>query len=64
MLWGGNARAKKSLISNHAHLVLESVHPSPLSAFAGFFGCGHFARANEFFKLMDIDPIKWERINE
>ena len=50
MLWGGNARAKKALITNPCHLVLECAHPSPLSAFAGFFGCGHFVKANEFLE--------------
>ncbi len=42
LLWGGNARQKKKLITNSRHLILESAHPSPLSAYNGFFGCGHF----------------------
>lgn len=54
-LWGSHARAKKSLITGAQHLILESAHPSPLSAYNGFFGCGHFKKANEFLK----DPIDW-----
>ncbi len=50
LLWGGNARSKKKLINADRHLVLEAPHPSPLSAYAGFFGCGHFKRVNEFLK--------------
>ena len=50
ILWGGNARSKKSLITNKNHLILECAHPSPLSAYAGFFGCYHFKLANEFLK--------------
>ena len=48
LLWGSNARSKKPLIDRTRHLVLEAPHPSPLSAFAGFFGCRHFSRANAF----------------
>lgn len=58
-LWGGNARSKKSLITNPKHLVIETVHPSPLSAYNGFFGCGHFKKANEFFMSNGIEPIDW-----
>ena len=64
MLWGSNARAKKALISNKNHLVLECAHPSPLSAYNGFFGCGHFALANEFLLKNGLSQINWERINE
>ena len=64
MLWGGNARAKKALITNPRHLVLECAHPSPLSAYAGFFGCGHFASANDFLLKNKLSPIKWEQIND
>lgn len=63
MLWGGNARAKKSLITNPIHLVLECAHPSPLSAYNGFFGCGHFKRANEFLQSSGQPEINWARIN-
>ena len=64
MLWGGNARAKKSLITNKNHLILECAHPSPLSAYAGFFGCGHFKKANEFLSSQGEKTIKWEKIND
>ena len=64
ILWGGNARAKKALITNPKHLVLESAHPSPLSAYAGFFGCNHFAKANEFLCANGLSPIEWDKIND
>lgn len=64
MLWGGNARAKKSLITNKNHLILESAHPSPLSAYNGFFGCNHFIKANEFLISRGLGEIDWSRINE
>ena len=60
LLWGSNARAKKVLINNPKHLVLETVHPSPLSAYNGFFGCGHFKKANEFLKENGLTPIDWQ----
>ncbi len=60
LLWGSNARAKKTLINNPKHLVLETVHPSPLSAYNGFFGCGHFKKANEFLKENGLTPIDWQ----
>lgn len=63
MLWGGNARSKKALIKNPIHLVLECAHPSPLSAYNGFFGCGHFKKANEFLEGAGLLPIDWSRIN-
>ena len=64
MLWGGNARAKRSLITGRHHLVLECAHPSPLSAFNGFFGCGHFLKANEFLAKNRLSIIDWSRVNE
>lgn len=64
LLWGSNARAKKALITNPLHLVLECAHPSPLSAFAGFFGCGHFKKANEFLVEKGLAPIDWSKIND
>ncbi len=64
MLWGGNARQKKTLITNPKHLVLECAHPSPLSAYAGFFGSGHFKRANEYLTSLGEAPIDWSKINE
>lgn len=59
LLWGGNARAKAKLIDNPKHLVLQCAHPSPLSAHNGFFGCGHFIKANEFLQSNGIEPINW-----
>lgn len=56
LLWGSHARAKKELIRNPRHLILEAAHPSPLSAHSGFFGCGHFAKANAFL----AQPIDWK----
>jgi len=64
ILWGGNARAKKPLITGKHHLILEAPHPSPLSAYAGFFGCNHFIKANEFLKSKSLPEINWARINE
>ena len=61
MLWGGNARAKKSLITNKRHLVLECAHPSPLSAYAGFFGCNHFKLANQFLEKNALSTIDWSK---
>ena len=58
MLWGRNAYAKKQLITNPQHLVLTAAHPSPLSAYSGFFGCRHFSKANEFLSLQNRS-IKW-----
>ncbi len=59
MLWGSASRTKKTLIDATKHLVLESVHPSPLSAYNGFFGCNHFIKANEYLKSNGKQPIKW-----
>lgn len=61
MLWGANAKAKERLITNPAHLVLKAAHPSPLSAHNGFFGCGHFVKANEFLSKQGIE-IDWAAI--
>lgn len=55
LLWGNYARAKKALITNPNHLVLETVHPSPLSASRGFIGCGHFSKCNAFLGENAID---------
>lgn len=60
ILWGANARSKKTLITNPRHLILESVHPSPLSAYNGFFGCKHFSRANEFLEQNGRGKINWQ----
>ena len=58
LLWGANARSKKKLITNPNHLILETVHPSPLSAYNGFFGCKHFSKAKAFLKKNGTD-IDW-----
>lgn len=60
LLWGRNARDKAGIITNPRHLVLQCAHPSPLSASSGFFGCGHFKRANEFLIDNGIEPIDWK----
>lgn len=59
LLWGGNARSKKPLIDKNKHLVLECAHPSPLSAYNGFFGCGHFNKTNEYLTSIGKEPIDW-----
>ena len=59
--WGGNARAKKALITNKNHMILECAHPSPLSAYAGFFGCNHFRAANDFLKKNSLSEIDWSK---
>ena len=58
LLWGANARSKKGLIDTSRHLVLEAPHPSPLSAFAGFFGCKHFSQANAFL-VAQGESLDW-----
>ena len=60
ILWGANARSKKSLITNPIHGIIESAHPSPLSAFNGFFGSRPFSRASKFLILNRIPPINWK----
>lgn len=60
LLWGANARSKAKFITNPAHLVLQSAHPSPLSAYNGFFGNGHFKKANEFLVRNYGKGIDWE----
>ncbi len=59
MLWGANAKAKAQLITNPAHLVLTAAHPSPLSAYNGFFGCKHFSKANDFLVENGMTPVNW-----
>ncbi len=60
ILWGSNARAKTELITNSAHLILTAAHPSPLSAYKGFFGCRHFSQANAFLMENGIEPVNWQ----
>lgn len=60
LLWGNNAKSKAMLIDRSRHIVLTSVHPSPLSASRGFFGCNHFKIANDELQKMDETPIDWQ----
>ncbi len=63
ILWGGNARSKVPLIDGGKHLILQSVHPSPLSAYNGFFGCKHFSKTNNYLISRGKPPIDWD-LNE
>ena len=60
MLWGRPAQAKQPMLTNPRHLVLTAPHPSPLSAYRGFFGCRHFSRANQFLMEHGAEPIDWQ----
>ncbi len=60
MLWGRPAREKARMLSNPSHLVLEAAHPSPLSAYSGFFGCRHFSKANDYLTTAGQPPIDWQ----
>ena len=60
ILWGNNAKTKQKLITNKKHLVLCAPHPSPLSAYNGFFGCKHFSKVNNFLKENNISEINWK----
>ena len=60
LLWGGYARKKKALITNPRHYVLEAAHPSPLSAYNGWFGCRHFSRTNGILESLGKDPVDWK----
>ena len=60
VLWGANARKKTALIDTSKHYILEAPHPSPLSAYRGFFGCHHFSQTNEFLIQHGIEPIDWQ----
>ena len=59
LLWGANARSKTALITNPLHVKLETVHPSPLSAYNGFFGCRHFSKANAILEASGQTAIDW-----
>jgi len=59
LLWGNYARAKRTLIDNQKHLILEAPHPSPFSAYSGFFGCKHFSKTNEYLCQHGVEPIDW-----
>ena len=60
LLWGNNAKEKRNLITNPQHYVFTAAHPSPLSASRGFFGCGHFKKANDLLVSMGKEPIDWQ----
>lgn len=60
LLWGRPAQMKKSMLNNPKHLVLEAPHPSPLSAYRGFFGCRHFSKTNAFLEENRLAPIDWQ----
>lgn len=59
LLWGGYARKKKALITNPKHYILESAHPSPLSAYNGYFGNGHYNKVNEILRYLGKEEIHW-----
>ena len=60
MLWGRPAQSKIPMLTNPNHLILKAPHPSPLSAYRGFFGCRHFSQANDFLKKNGLAPIDWQ----
>ncbi|MDA3943588.1 MAG: uracil-DNA glycosylase [Bacteroidetes bacterium] len=60
MLWGKHAISKEKLINQERHFILKSVHPSPLSAHRGFFGCKHFSKANEYLKKIGFLTVDWQ----
>jgi uracil-DNA glycosylase len=60
MLWGKPAQSKIPMLTNPKHLILKAPHPSPLSAYRGFFGCKHFSQANKFLEEHGIEPIDWQ----
>lgn len=60
LLWGAPAARKRRMLNNPNHLILEAPHPSPLSAYRGFFGCKHFSQTNEFLRSKGLTPIDWQ----
>ena len=60
LLWGRPAQMKRSMLTNPKHLILEAPHPSPLSAYRGFFGCRHFSKANAFLESQGLSTIDWQ----
>ncbi|MCR5196657.1 MAG: uracil-DNA glycosylase [Pseudobutyrivibrio sp.] len=60
LLWGSPAAKKCAKLNNPNHLILKAPHPSPLSAYRGFFGCKHFSQTNEFLKAKGLEPIDWQ----
>lgn len=59
LLWGKFAQSKTPLIDEHKHLVLKAAHPSPLSAYNGFYGCKHFSKTNEYLQSKNLTPVEW-----
>lgn len=59
-LWGAPAQKKAAMLNNPKHLILQAPHPSPLSAYRGFFGCKHFSKCNEFLAANGLEPIDWQ----
>lgn len=64
LLWGKPAQRKSAMLTNPKHLILKAPHPSPLSAYRGFFGCGHFQKTNAFLQENGVQPIDWQIENE
>ena len=60
LLWGASAKRKAEMIRNPKHLVLTAPHPSPLSAYRGFFGCRHFSKTNEYLQANGLTPVDWQ----
>ena len=60
LLWGSYAQAKEALIDHNKHFILKAPHPSPLSAYRGFFGCKHFSKTNQLLSQSGQTPIRWE----
>lgn len=60
LLWGKPAQSKMSMLNNPKHLVLTAPHPSPLSAYRGFFGCKHFSQTNAFLEKNGVAPVDWQ----
>ena len=60
ILWGSPARRKKAMLNNPKHLILEAPHPSPLSAYRGFFGSKHFSKTNNYLEKNNLTPIDWQ----
>ena len=60
LLWGSPAQKKSALLNNPKHLILKAPHPSPLSAYRGFFGCGHFSKTNMYLEEHGINGIDWQ----
>lgn len=60
LLWGRPAQSKIPMLTNPKHLILKAPHPSPLSAYRGFFGCKHFSQTNDFLKANGVEPIDWQ----